>query len=59
MKKPKPNPNGFFDDDEKMRDFLSMSRENFLAFYEYLTDEEYDATERAFKNDLLKEGKIC
>ena len=35
----------FVDDEEKMRDFFIMTKEEFLASYSYLTEEEYDATE--------------
>lgn len=34
----------FYDDKEKMRDFHILSKEEFLASYSYLTEEEYDAT---------------
>jgi len=34
----------FFDDKEKMEDFLAMSKEDFLDFYSYLTEEEYNLT---------------
>lgn len=36
----------FIDDEEKMRDFRELSKEEFLASYSYLTEEEYDMTER-------------
>lgn len=36
--------NNFISDDEKMRDFIALSKDDFLAFYSYLTEEEYDAT---------------
>ena len=36
----------FIDDEEKMRDFRELSKEEFLASYNYLTEEEYDMTER-------------
>lgn len=36
----------FRNDHEKMYDFLTMSKENFLGSYSYLTEEEYDATVR-------------
>lgn len=32
----------FADDWEKIRDFLVLSKEEFLASYSYLTEEEYD-----------------
>ena len=34
----------FLNDWEKMRDFFVMTKEGFLNFYDYLTEEEYDAT---------------
>lgn len=37
----------FLDDDEKMQDFRSLSRDEFLASYSYLTEEEYDAAAQA------------
>ena len=36
----------FLDDVEKMRDFKELTKEEFLASYSYLTEEEYDATVR-------------
>ena len=43
-KKPKAHP--FLDDKEKMLDFFMLSKEAFLESYSYLTEEEYDETER-------------
>ena len=37
----KPN---FITDTEKMRDFKTLSKEEFLESYSYLTEEEYDNT---------------
>ena len=34
----------FLDDDEKMADFMTMSTDEFLASYSYLTIEEYQLT---------------
>lgn len=34
----------FIDDTEKMRDFIYLSKEEFLFSYSYLTEEEYEAT---------------
>ena len=34
----------FIDDEDKMRDFPNMTKEEFLESYSYLTEEEYDAT---------------
>ena len=40
---PHRGPN-FIDDDEKMIDFRTMSKDEFLRSYSYLTEEEYDNT---------------
>lgn len=37
-------PHDFLDDAEKMRDFCELSKEEFLASYSYLTEEEYNLT---------------
>lgn len=34
----------FTTDEEKIRDFLVLSKEEFLFSYSYLTESEYDAT---------------
>lgn len=34
----------FYDDEEKMFDFLILTKEEFLKSYSYLTEEEYDNT---------------
>lgn len=36
----------FLSDDDKMRDFKELTKEEFLQSYSYLTEEEYDATAR-------------
>jgi len=36
----------FADDEEKMRDFRELTKEQFLESYSYLTEEEYDNTMR-------------
>lgn len=36
----------FIDDQEKMIDFFTITKEEFLNFYSYLTEEEYEATAR-------------
>lgn len=41
----------FIDDEEKMRDFLILSKDQFLESYSYLTEEEYDNTARLVKVD--------
>lgn len=40
----------FTQDAEKMADFETMTKEDFLASYSYLTEEEYDLTSEACKN---------
>lgn len=40
----------FHNDEEKMRDFLELSKEEFLSSYSYLTEKEYEAT----KNIILR-----
>lgn len=37
----------FLDDEEKMADFMKLSKEEFLKTYSYLSEEEYDATVKA------------
>lgn len=45
----------FVDDEEKMRDFFELTKEEFLESYSYLTEEEYDATvEYVTKNNINK-----
>ena len=39
----------FTDDIDKMRDFDSLSKDEFLSSYSYLTEEEYDATAKELK----------
>ena len=39
----------FCDDEDKMRDFPNMTKQDFLAFYNYLTEEEYDMTVEKLK----------
>ena len=34
----------FLDDEEKMKDFYELTKEEFLTSYSYLTEEEYDNT---------------
>ena len=36
----------FIDDQEKMIDFFISTKGEFLSFYSYLTDEEYEATKK-------------
>lgn len=46
---------GFTDDEEKMRDFREISKEEFLSSYDYLSESEYEATERAVEREWKKE----
>ena len=43
----------FIDDQEKMIDFFILSKPEFLNFYSYLTEEEYEATKR----EVLKRSR--
>lgn len=38
------NPQPFTDDEDKMADFIRLSKEEFLESYSYLTENEYEAT---------------
>lgn len=44
----------FCDDEEKMVDFKTLTKEEFLFSYSYLTEEEYDATVRRVKEEARK-----
>lgn len=47
----------FCDDEEKMRDFYNLTRDQFLAFYSYLTPKEYDLTlEKVRKSGGVRVG---
>ena len=50
-----PMPSGFIDDQEKMRDFFYLTKDEFLASYSYLTEEEYDDTLRYVR--YIQEGR--
>lgn len=57
----KPDFAPFLDDNEKMVDFVMLSKEEFLASYSYLTEEEYDMTAEAVikaAEKISAEGKI-
>ncbi len=53
----------FIEDMEKMKDFLKLSKEEFLKSYSYLYEEEYDATvweyikrtRNAYKRQILND----
>lgn len=42
----------FLDDEEKMKDFKELSKDEFLFSYSYLTEEEYDLTEKRYRERL-------
>jgi len=42
----------FVDDDEKMRDFFILSKDEFLKSYSYLSEQEYKNTLNVVKNDM-------
>lgn len=44
----------FTDDEDKMKDFYILSKEEFLDSYSYLTDVEYDNTKLTIHNKLNK-----
>ncbi len=44
----------FLDDEEKMRDFIYLSKEEFLASYSYITEDEYDNTYKRYYAKNLK-----
>jgi len=44
----------FLDDDDKMKDILILSKEEFLSSYSYLTEQEYDETLRLLKEQENK-----
>lgn len=39
----------FINDMDKMQDFLALTKEEFLQFYSYLTEEEYDNTNKLYE----------
>lgn len=50
----------FINDGEKMRDFFTLTKEEFLDSYSYLTEEEYDATAKYVKeHNLEKPLWVC
>lgn len=40
---------GFLDDEEKMRDYFELTKDEFLKSYSYLTEDDYDATTKALE----------
>lgn len=49
----------FFTDFEKMRDFAELSKEEFLASYSYLTEDEYDNTKRLYDVSIIEYCPHC
>lgn len=47
----------FCDDPEKMRDFYALSKKAFLESYSYLTEEEYELTEKKVKERQAMEER--
>lgn len=50
----KPKYTSFIDDEDKMKDFPRMSKVDFLKFYSYLTEEEYDLTAKIIEEQKVK-----
>lgn len=48
----------FFNDQEKMRDMAKLSKEEFLDFYSYISEEEYNNTLDKIINNLRKECEL-
>lgn len=57
MKNIKTYCKNFIDDKEKMLDFAVLSKDDFLEFYSYLTEDEYMNTLHIY-NDLKRKGDI-
>jgi len=50
----------FIDDWEKMRDYYQMSKEDFLKFYSYLSEKDYEATDdKVVRQGLRFEDIVC
>ena len=45
----------FIDDDEKMRDFFKLTKDEFLKSYSYLSEQDYDETKRKVDNGKILE----
>lgn len=48
----------FIDDEEKMYDFVRISKEEFLQSYSYLTEWEYDNTKRIYEERLKSKRNL-
>ena len=45
----------FVNDDEVMRDFFKLTKEEFLNSYSYLSEQDYEATKRKVDNGKILE----
>lgn len=45
------NNNNFFDDNDKMQDFIALSKEEFLKSYSYISEKEYKNTEKLYEKE--------
>ena len=45
----------FIEDDEKMRDFFLLTKEEFLKSYSYLSEDDYNATKELVENKKIIE----
>ena len=48
----------FIDDSEKMKDFIKLTKKEFLESYSYLTAEEYDETVKTLLHKCLENYNI-
>lgn len=48
----------FIDDSEKMKDFIKLTKDEFLKSYSYLTEEEYDETAQTLLHKCLENYNI-
>jgi hypothetical protein len=44
----------FIDDKEKMKDFVELTKDEFLASYSYLSEEEYNLTKKDYIENKFK-----
>lgn len=49
------NNANFIGDEEKMYDFVRLTKEEFLLSYSYLTEEEYENTKKIYEERSNKE----
>ena len=48
----------FIDDSEKMKDFVKLTKKEFLESYSYLTEKEYDETAQTLLHKCLENYNI-